>query len=59
MNKSSLPRSLQLRQIDSSFVPLPHQVLCLILKTLQVQLLQIRPKPMEQTLVENEEQEKV
>jgi hypothetical protein len=58
MNKLSLSRSLQLLQIDSSFVLLPHQIRYPILKTLQVQLLQIHPKPMAQAVVENEEQEK-
>jgi hypothetical protein len=55
MNKLSLSRSLQLLQIDSSFVLLPHQIRY---KTLQAQLLQIHPKPMAQAVVENEEQEK-
>jgi hypothetical protein len=55
MNKLSLSRSFQLLQIDSSFVLLPHQIRY---KTLQVQLLQIHPKPMAQAVVEHEEQEK-
>jgi len=59
MNKPRLTRRLKLRQIDSSFVPLPHQVHYLILMALQVQLLQILPKPMQQLVVENEEQGKV
>jgi hypothetical protein len=55
MNKPSLPHSLQLSQIDNSFVLVPHQV---ILMTPQAQLLQICPKPMDQVVVENKEPEK-
>ena len=55
MNRLSLPRSLQLGRIDNSFVLLPHQV---VLMTLQAQLLRIRPKRMDQAVVESEEPEK-
>ena len=56
MNKTSLLRSLQQGQIDNFFVLILHQV---ILMTLQAQPLRIRPKPMDQAVVENEEPEKV